>query len=394
MLKIEGSVKNYAWGGYGYIPLLLGKSFDGKTPYAEVWFGDHKSGPSVLEDGSFLDQVISEKPLENLGEPVCRKYGGRLPFLLKILDVRAPLSIQVHPSKEQAEEGYKREESLSIDPALRNYKDDNHKPELMLALSDFYLLHGFRQRDNALSDLKKFSELDYFARLYEEKSLKDFVEFIFLQDKSLLEEKLRPLFMRLYSDYVNYSLSKTDNFYWFMRAAVQCEEDKRSFDAGLIMTLIMNLMYVKTGDVVFQGSGVPHAYLEGQNIELMANSDNVVRGGLTVKHVDVAELLKITEFNTIDPSTVKPSSVSENCLEYRVPVKDFILREYQLKAGEKLSAPLEKGPCIWLLFSGELEQTGCLSFSKAPDAFFQKPGEKGEFIARTHVRLFRASSEL
>ncbi|MGN0902091.1 MAG: type I phosphomannose isomerase catalytic subunit, partial [Succinivibrio sp.] len=142
MLELNGVVKDYAWGGYCYIPMLLDKIPEGK-PGAEYWLGEHPAGTATLSDGTLLSKWFDADPKNRLGEKVCAEYQNRLPYLLKVLDVREPLSIQVHPTLEQARAGYDREEKENRPANLRNYKDNNHKPELMLALSDFYLLHGF-----------------------------------------------------------------------------------------------------------------------------------------------------------------------------------------------------------------------------------------------------------
>ncbi len=389
MINISGNLKHYAWGGYSYLPMILGLKPDGQ-PCSELWFGDHPAGPSTLIDGSLLSDWISQDPALRLGRASVSRFGPRLPYLLKILDVRAPLSIQVHPNLEQAKAGYTREKEQGTPAALRSYKDDNHKPELMLALSDFFMLHGFASEENAIAQLSRFPSLRDQAAFYKQHGLKEFVKEIFSMDKPAFPALFDPIAGNSEGRYKSGAISKLDPLFWFMRAVEANRENGLPYDAGLLMILIMNLMYVPAGGVVFQGAGVPHAYLEGLNIELMANSDNVVRGGLTPKHVDVKELLAITVFESETPSMVKPAKVQDG-VEYQVPVPDFRLREYQLRQGQQISAPAEENACIWMLLSGEISTGGEDGYNRGVCAFFQRPGETCQISATTEARIFRAS---
>ncbi|MGN0908730.1 MAG: mannose-6-phosphate isomerase, class I [Succinivibrio sp.] len=389
MISISGNLKHYAWGGYSYLPMILGLKPDGQ-PCSELWFGDHPAGSSTLVDGSPLSDWVARDPSMRLGKSSVARFGPRLPYLLKILDVRAPLSIQVHPNLEQARAGYSREKDQGVPDALRSYKDDNHKPELMLALSDFFMLHGFAGAKEAQSRLDRFESLRDLSTLYRERGLKPFVEAIFSMDKASFPKLFDPIVENSMGRYKSGAISKLDPLFWFCRAVEANRENSLPYDAGLLMILIMNLMYVPAGSAVFQGAGVPHAYLEGLNIELMANSDNVVRGGLTPKHVDVKELLAITRFESESPSTLKPSKI-QGGVEYEVPVPDFRLREYRLNCGERIAAPAEDNACIWLLFSGEAKLGGEDGYHRGISAFFQRPGEICEIAATTQARIFRAS---
>lgn len=388
MINISGNLKHYAWGGYSFLPMILGLKPDGQ-PCSELWFGDHPAGPSTLVDGSPLSDWISQDPALRLGRASVSRFGPRLPFLLKILDVRAPLSIQVHPNLAQARAGYQREKEQGTPAALRSYKDDNHKPELMLALSDFFMLHGFAREEDAVSQLSRFDSLKGLAAFYRQHGLKEFVKEIFSMDKARFPALFDPIARNCEDRYKSGAISKRDPLFWLMRAVAANKENGLPYDAGLLMILVMNLMYVPAGGAAFQGAGVPHAYLEGLNIELMANSDNVVRGGLTPKHVDVGELLAITVFESESPRLIEPVR-ADGALEYQVPVPDFRLREYRLRQGEQIMAPAADNACIWMLYSGEVA-TGDDCYHGGVCAFYQRPGEICQITATTQARIFRAS---
>ena len=393
MIELKGVVKDYAWGGYCYIPMLLDSVPEGK-PSAEYWLGEHPCGTATLSNGKKLSEFIDYDPKSVLGEEVCKEYANRLPYLLKVLDVREPLSIQVHPTLEQARAGYDREERDNVPANLRNYKDNNHKPELMLALSDFYLLHGFAHKETAIKNLSRFASTKDLAKKYAEEGLNKFVGYIFGLSKEALDKLLAPVVDENKGDYQSSKISRRDPLFWIVRAGLRARECGQNLDAGLIMVLIMNLMYVKDGDVVFQGAGIPHAYLEGQNIELMANSDNVIRGGLTPKLVDVKELLKIVKFEEITPKTLVSAKTADGGEEYNVPVKDFRLTKYVLKTNQKFSVPKDKSACIWLAVSGEFKLDENNRYYGKGKALLQKANETCTIEAVNDVVLYKASSAL
>ncbi|MDV7105109.1 mannose-6-phosphate isomerase, class I [Vibrio sp. TH_r3] len=392
MLEIKGALQNFDWGGYHYIKMLTGIDANQDKPLAELWLGDHANGSAQLVDGSLLSDWIKQNPEHRLGQRSLNTYGNRLPYLFKILDVKQPLSIQVHPSLEQARAGFAKENQARVPINQRNYRDDNHKPELMLALSDFYLLHGFREASSVAEQLQKIKELVPLASIYKEKGLRQFVSFIFDLSKQELGIIVNPVVERYRNAYKQNELSKSDPLFWFMRSALRAEKLGQEREPGLLMIFILNLMYVPKGKVVFQDAGIPHAYLEGQNIELMANSDNVLRGGLTSKHVDISELLKVINFEHVIPETVQPVRIDNRSIDFSVPVRDFQLREYILNAGERLVTPEHCGACIWFVLSGELKLDNQQHFSNAGSAFYQRPGEVNSMLAHSDVVLYRTSS--
>ena len=264
----------------------------------------------------------------------------------------------------------------------------------MLALSDFYLLHGFAHKETAIKNLSRFASTKDLAKKYAEDGLNKFVGYIFGLSKEALDKILAPVVDENKGDYQSSKISRRDPLFWLVRAGLRARECGQNLDAGLIMVLIMNLMYVKEGDVVFQGAGIPHAYLEGQNIELMANSDNVIRGGLTPKLVDVKELLKIVKFEEITPKTLVSAKTADGGEEYNVPVKDFRLTKYVLKPNQKFSVPKDKSACIWLAVSGEFKLDENNRYYGKGKALLQKANETCTIEAVNDVVLYKASSAL
>lgn len=338
LFKLEGVIQNYAWGGDKFIPELVGAEVEANTPYAEYWMGAHSKAPSTLEDGRTLDQVVAKDVEGLLGKDVAEKF-GRLPYLFKVLDVKQMLSIQVHPTKEEAEKGFKAENEAGIPltASNRNYKDDNHKPEIMVALSDFWLLHGFRPENEIIEVLNEVPEFEYLLPVFEEGGYYGLYKAVMELSQEEINEKLSSLVERVLPAYKANELDKSSADYWTGKAVVESNESK-DLDRGIFSIYFFNIVKTKKGDAVFQDAGIPHAYLEGQNMELMANSDNVLRGGLTPKHVDVPELLKHVTFEAVNPNVMQGEE-KEDGLEkvFSSPVPDFELSKIELTSEDTYS---------------------------------------------------------
>ncbi|CAM1365536.1 Mannose-6-phosphate isomerase, class I [Tenacibaculum soleae] len=334
---IEGKVQNYDWGGKKFIPNLISKKKNMAT-YAEYWLGAHLKAPSVIRTrrGNFsLDFFLKQKSIEFLGLRVANTF-GKLPYLFKVLDVNKMLSIQVHPSKKAAEIGFdiENERGIPLTAKNRNYKDRNHKPEIMVALSDFWLLHGFLQRDKLVRNLKETSELNFLLDTFKENNYYELYKMVMGFSQDHVNEILKPLAERILPKFLNNELDKSSPEYWAAKALVN--KNYENIDRGIFSIYFFNIVNLSKGEAVFQDAGVPHAYLEGKNIELMANSDNVLRGGLTSKHIDVEELLKNTKFEETIPNVlygVENSSNSE--LVYTTKAKDFKLSKIESEASLK-----------------------------------------------------------
>ncbi|HKC29826.1 MAG TPA: mannose-6-phosphate isomerase, class I, partial [Jatrophihabitans sp.] len=285
VFALDGVLRRYNWGSPTAIPRLLGMEPDGR-PVAELWFGAHPDDPAFAPaHGSTLDQLIAAEPQRLLGAEVVERFGPRLPYLLKVLAADKALSIQVHPNREQAREGFAREDAAGIprDAPERNYRDDNHKPELLCALTPFDALCGFRpvaETQQLLASL-------------------DVAELAFVADALRGPDPLRAAFTALLTHPDPAPIvaavrarvaDATDGPAYAARLAAQDAPD----DVGVALTLLLNYVRLEPGEAIFLGAGNVHAYLRGTGVEIMANSDNVLRCGLTSKHVDVPELLKIT----------------------------------------------------------------------------------------------------
>ncbi|HEU0228862.1 MAG TPA: mannose-6-phosphate isomerase, class I [Arachidicoccus soli] len=322
---LKGKVQNYAWGGTDFIAQLLNLENKEKKPIAEYWMGAHPSASSTIfmnNEEVSLNEIINKNPDKYIGAKVNQKF-GELPYLFKILDVKEMLSIQVHPSKTEAEKGFDAEEEagILITDTKRNYKDRNHKPEVMVALSEFWLLHGFLTRERLSAVLQSIPEFQTLIPIFEKDGYKALYREVMEMPQSEVDKLLEPLVQRELKSQTN---DKSQPGFWVTKLYKNHSGDKfEKIDRGIFSIYLFNIVKAMPGDAVFQGAGVPHAYLEGQNVELMANSDNVLRGGLTPKHVDVPELLKHTTFEGIIPSIMQGEVMENKEKNYPCPIPDF-----------------------------------------------------------------------
>lgn len=334
MYKLSGKIQHYAWGGFEFIPQLLHIENNNDQPFAEYWLGTHPNGSAILEYDSNnqvnLSQHIKENPQKILGTKVANNFGN-LPYLLKVLDVREMLSIQVHPTKTAAEEGFAKENEMGIplDAAHRNYKDDNHKPEVMVALSEFWLLHGFKEEEPLLATLKKTAPLNFLLPVFEKEGYRGLYKHVMEKPQNEVDDLWNPYLRQLQQSFHQNQLSKTDPDYWACKALVNVSGQNKRIDRGIFSIYLFNIVHLSPGQAIFQGAGIPHAYLEGQNIELMSNSDNVLRGGLTPKHIDVPELLKHTLFKGVTPRIMNGEKRGTETI-YRCPVPDFQVSKIEI----------------------------------------------------------------
>jgi mannose-6-phosphate isomerase len=352
---LTGKVQPYSWGGFEYIAQLLGINNHEHQPMAEYWLGAHPNYPSTLtlhESTISLFEFINIDKQNVLGEKVAREFGS-LPFLLKVLDVRQMLSIQVHPDKASAAINFKKEneEGIPLTAFNRNYKDENHKPELMVALGDFWLLHGFKPEVQLKLVLTAVPELMFLLPLLDEGGYEPVLRAIMTMKQEEVNRLGRTLADRVLPLYREGRLGKDSEDFWAARAIQSfCTEDH--YDKGVFSIYLLNLVHLKKGEGIYQPQGLLHAYLEGQNVEIMANSDNVLRAGLTDKYIDVPELLKHVQFGPTFPDVLKPSEGLET--SFAPPVKEFALTRYE--AGEETYKSLRStGPEILLVLEGRAE---------------------------------------
>lgn len=341
---LNGVVKHYSWGGTVFIPQLLGVDNGDKQPFAEYWLGVHPLGTALVRTNG------SEQELSSLTGP--------LSFLIKLLDVHAMLSIQVHPAKEAAIKEFAREDAAGVplEAPHRNYKDANHKPELMVALGDFWLLHGFKPPDELVYTLLNIVELRELLPIYNQSGYAGLYKHIMEMPQLEVNRILGPLIENISTIYEGKEADRYDEDFWAVRAA-RTYNNKGNIDRGIFSIYLFNLVHLKKGEGIFQAPGVPHAYLEGQNVEIMANSDNVLRGGLTTKHIDVPELLKHVKAEATYPEIISGEQVTEHLLYYQTPVSDFRLEKIELPENISLNL-LSTVPEILIATEGELRFEG------------------------------------
>ncbi|MBU3744922.1 MAG: mannose-6-phosphate isomerase, class I [Sediminibacterium sp.] len=391
ILPLQGTVQQYDWGGTQFLPEMLQlPSEPGKT-YAEYWMGAHlKSSSSILIDHqpTSLWKAIQENPHLFLGDAINQEYGG-LPFLFKILDVQQALSIQVHPSLSEAIEGYEREEQagIPIDSPIRNYKDRNHKPEMMVALSDFWLLHGFCSPEIISSRLDEIPEFSLLKPLFNKDGLQAVYQFVMEMETADAFYWLLPLVKRAIRKMKAGELSKSEPDWWVARIFAKNEEPS-VIDKAIFSIYILNIVQVAPGLAIFQGAGMPHAYLEGQCVELMSNSDNVLRAGLTTKHIDVPELIKLTRFETTYPDVLLGNAGLPCETNYPVPVNDFALTRVQINA-QFTYEHISKSPEIWIVTEGGVIVNQQMVLKRGT-SIFVIPGTEIQMTSSGEATLFRA----
>lgn len=337
--RIRPHINTSAWGGKSFIPGLFHIDNRARTPHAEAWLGTHKDGPSTvsMSDQSpvLLGELIASEPRRFLGNEAIGKFGPVLPYLLKVLDAEEILSIQVHPSKQQAEEGFARED-LTKPVKERTYKDGNHKPEMHVPLTDFFMLHSFRPDEEIHKVLTEIGEFKPLVHLFENQRLEGLYKEIMTMDQDEVDGILDPLIRRLTPKFDGGQLNMDSNGYWACKAAKIHSLSGGHFDRGLFSVFLMNLLHLKPGQGTFQPARVPHSYLFGTTIELMAQSDNTLRAGLTPKKVDVPELLNVIDFSWRKPQILSGVTSMSECGEetvYPSPMEEAVLSRITVENG-------------------------------------------------------------
>ena len=381
--KLINPLKNYAWGSPDFIPRLLGKDPDPELPVAEMWMGAHPAGSSSLrtmEGGISLRDYIDTDPGRILGRGAVLAE-GRLPFLLKVLAAERPLSIQAHPSEAQAMLGWKRENSLSLEPdsPLRNYRDPSAKPELLCALTEFIALCGFRAYREVAENLSAAGLgvcLKSYAPFAKHQN-RNWFQRLILELLSLRENRLEDALTALKS-----SLREDSGLDPDIRDCCMLLLEYYPKDAGVFAPLYLNLFTLQPGEALFLAAGVPHAYLRGAGIEIMGNSDNVLRGGLTPKHVDVEELARVLDFEPYSGGVVTLQADGPFSGSYPSPVQEFELRRIDLGGGWGQGYDVGRAPLIVFCADGSAileSRTSRLELVKGEAAFVSADVESLHF---------------
>ncbi len=357
--RLIGALQHYAWGSRTAIPALLGTESDGR-PVAELWLGAHPSAPSRLADGRRLDQVVADEPTRALGDAVLTRFGARLPFLLKVLAADAPLSIQAHPSREQAAAGFAREDADGIpsDAPHRVYRDAEHKPEMICALTRFEALCGFRpvaRTAEILEGINAPTLVGIAAHL--RAAPPDRALRTVLSSLLRLEGAERA---RVVASVVARCRSVAEQGGRHAGPASLCLRlaERHPDDPGVIVALLLNHVHLEAGQVLTLGPGNLHAYLGGVGVELMANSDNVLRGGLTTKHVAVEELLAAVDTTETEVPVLDPTAVSTapdgDTVTWPSAAEEFALTRHRIHGTRTVEL---RGPAIALVVDGTLGWT-------------------------------------
>ena len=350
-LILKNTIQKYAWGSHTAIQSLLGES-SSQEPWAELWMGAHPKAPSEVNFNDTwipLNSLIGQYPIEILGAPIAKNFNNTLPLLFKVLAAEHPLSIQAHPNKIQAINGFARENKMNIplNAPHRNYKDDQHKPEIICALTPFTGLKGFRKIASTIEMLKMLCPINLKNEIdtLKNKGLKLFF-------KSLMElpgdDKIQVINESVKN--AEKLADQNDSFKWLIRLYQMYPQD-----IGILSPVILNLICLEPGQALFLPAGELHAYLDGLGIELMANSDNVLRGGLTPKHVDVTELLDVLTFNETKVEILLPETIASGEGQYPVLAEEFSLSVISLDSGVSYASPQNRSIEILLCVNGKAD---------------------------------------
>ncbi|MEV4319261.1 mannose-6-phosphate isomerase, class I [Actinocrispum sp. NPDC049592] len=354
MELLRNAVRPYAWGSRTTIAELLGRPVPAPHPEAELWMGAHPGDPSHVGDRSLLE-IVDADPIGQLGPDCAAQWGNRLPFLLKILAADEALSLQAHPSAEQAKEGYEREEAQGIprDAKNRNYPDPTAKPELVCALTEFHALAGFRDPHRTVRLLRQLETpgmkayTDLLAGQPDSNGLRAlFTTWITLPQTAL--DTLLPEML----DACVLHVKEHGEFDQECRTILELGEAHEG-DAGVLAALLLNRVALAPGEAIFLPAGNLHTYLHGTAVEILANSDNILRGGLTPKHVDVPELLRVLDFTCADMPVLSGTAVDTGHWRYPTDALEFELSRLEWAPDESHEGLLAScGPQIVICTAG------------------------------------------
>ena len=379
VLSLTCAVQNYDWGitGDSEVASLgernTGTSADREKPHAELWMGTHPSGPSIVKGtGEGLKETIAAKAEEFLGKVALETFGADLPFLTKVLSVAKALSIQAHPDKTLAR-------ALHADrPHV--YKDANHKPEMTLAITEFEALCGFVAHDVLVKNLSKVPELRAAAGEDASAAFRRVFTAVMTASAEKVRESIESLVSRLRKEDLS-ALSPVD-------ALALRLETQYPGDVGVLCAYLLNYVRLRPGQCIYLAANEPHAYLQGECVECMATSDNVVRAGLTPKLRDTAILCDMLTYNAGEPTVLDGEAIASGgatnatVRRYVPPFDEFQLETYEVEAGSTCAASVSPGPCVFLVFGGAGEMggekvaRGSVVFAKADEAVSITAGEE------------------
>ncbi|GIH07052.1 putative mannose-6-phosphate isomerase ManA [Rhizocola hellebori] len=366
MQRLHSQIRGYPWGSRDFIAKVQGRPHPTPAPEAELWIGAHPDSPSAVEGGGTLDQLIATTPEASLGADSIAAFGARLPYLMKLLAAQEPLSLQAHPDSEQARAGFA--------AAHPSYVDAYHKPELMLALEDFEALCGFRPGPESAQLLRALGIA----------SLAPVVE-------SLEAGDLRAAVSTL----LGWPAGEREALVAAVAQGDQLAGQLAGYypdDMGVIVALLLNHVTLRPGEAIWMPAGTLHAYVRGAGVEIMASSDNVLRGGLTRKHIDVAELLRVLRFEPMRIPLLSEQTVSPGVVTWPVPVADFRLSRIRLDGEQPALELTPHGPRTVLCLRGEVsvaDKRGAVWLTGGESAF--GPADGGPMIFDGAGEIYLAS---
>lgn len=382
MYKLNNVLRPYPWGSKTAIAELLGRTPSG-GPEAELWIGAHQGAPSTIEGtDETLTELISRNPEQTLGVTSRVAFGDRLPFLLKVLAAERALSLQVHPTLAQAASGFQAENAAGIpqDAENRNYKDDNHKPEMIFALTPFDALCGFRSAADSLTIFRHLADCASLAAIEFPAVLQEVISRLQNTDSSAA---LRQAFELL----INGGESVAGAVEWvvaLLESGAPLEPFQREFttvvnlndqfpgDPGVLISLLLHRVQLLPGECLSMPAGNVHAYLDGLGIEVMASSDNVLRGGLTTKFIDIPELLRTVDFRELPAPSVTASTTALGQELYVPGFNEFQLQRIIVQPGGEPVPLAQNGPLLVLVISGAAlldSPRGDLALARGESAF-------------------------
>jgi mannose-6-phosphate isomerase len=402
---LRGALRTYAWGSRTAIAEFTGRPSPTAHPEAELWFGAHPGDPAFLEtdtgEESLLDAVRSD-PEGQLGAAVRDRFGDALPFLMKVLAAEEPLSLQAHPSAEQAVEGFAREDRVGIplSSPIRNYRDRSHKPELLVALEDFEVLAGFRPAPKTVELMLALEvpNLGPFVNLLAGQPDGDGLRALFTTWITAPQPDLDVLVPAVIDGAIDYVRSGNKRFAAEAKTVLEFGE-RYPGDAGVLAALLLNRFTLRPGEGIYLPAGNLHTYLHGVGIEVMANSDNVLRGGLTPKHVDVPELLRVLDFAPASEASLRPKTADDGMeTVYQTAAPEFSVSVLGIDGewlGREVDAPARHdGPQILLCTEGSAvvhAKSSAVTLERGAAAWVSADDGPIRLVAARPTKLFRAT---
>ena len=396
--RLKNPVQEYAWGSKTVIAKLLGEPAPSARPQAELWIGAHPKAPSQVFQGDRwipLPHWIEDSPEEILGTGVAKRFSNKLPFLFKVLAAGMPLSIQAHPDLEQARKGFvfENEKEIPLQASHRNYRDDNHKPELICALTSFWCLNGFRKIEDIIGLVGKTGNVDLTALsgcLYETPTNRALQ--IFFSRLMTMDKKLQSQLVEKVMDSVKRLDEQETVFQWMTHL-----HQSYPSDIGVLSPLFLNLVQLQPGEALYIPARTLHSYISGAGIELMANSDNVLRGGLTSKHIDVTELLKSLRFVEQPTELLAPRVLSTSETLYPTDTVEFMLSVIRLNPNTRFMSALERSVEIFICTEGHVaiidtDDGGVVELRMGDSAIV--PAALRQYSLEGQATLFKASVPL